>query len=391
MKYSDIAKLREAGLISAEQQEQISQHFSLREDENRLLMVFSVVGALLGICGIALLIAANWQQIPRGIKIATGLMLMLGAHAGGWQLRERKDYEKTGDALHFLGSGLFLANIALIGQIYHISTRPPNAILLWWVGIAALPWILRSRMQHILTLVAFGVWFGMEINQEGSPLYFGEDESQILLYALLGLAYLGFGYCLRRTSFESFAKVTQKLGLLVFLISIYPTTWTRLYRRPYGDVAMCPWILPVLAAVAGLLLIVGISRASELPAKWRRAWGVALLGMIGVILFAQYYPSPIDYSADHRTLGFHSFCAMALFAFCLMQVQAGIVERSPYLLNLAVAFILLNILATYISLFGSMGQTGLIFLIGGAVLFGCGIFLERKRRALMKQFKQQGA
>src|ERR1043166_6735284 len=176
MKYSDIAKIREAGLITAEQQEQINQHFKLKEDDNKLLTVLSIVGAVLAVCGIALLIAANWQEIPRGIKIAMGLVLMLGAHAGGWYLREKKGYPKSGEALHLAGSGLFLANIGLIGQIYHLSARPPNAFLLWWAGIAALPWVLRSKAQHVLSLLAFGFWFGMEINQDGSPVYFGGDE-----------------------------------------------------------------------------------------------------------------------------------------------------------------------------------------------------------------------
>src|SRR5205814_2892786 len=136
----------------------------------------------------------------------------------------------TGEALHLLGSGLFLANIALIGQVYHISSRPPNAFLLWWAGIAALPWILRSKAQHVLSLLAFGVWFGMEINESGSLLFFGNDEAQVIVYSLLGLVYLGLGYCLRRTSFAEFAPATEKLGLLAFLSFAYPLTWGHLYR-----------------------------------------------------------------------------------------------------------------------------------------------------------------
>ena len=44
---------------------------------------------------------------------------------------------ETGEALHLLGSGLFLGNIALLGQIYHLPGDPPDAILLWLIGIAA--------------------------------------------------------------------------------------------------------------------------------------------------------------------------------------------------------------------------------------------------------------
>src|SRR5690349_4049128 len=215
MKYSDIEKIQQAGLISTEQQRQIVEHFKLKEEPSKALTIFSFVGAVLVVCGIILLIGAHWDQIPRAIKITVGVALMLGAHGAGWYLREIQGiYKKTGEALHLIGSGLFLGNIALIAQIYHLSSRPPNAFLLWWVGIAALPWLLRSKAHHILFLLAFGFWFGMEINDRGSVIFFGDNEYQLLLYVALGLVYLGAGYCLRRTAFAEFAGPTEKLGLL---------------------------------------------------------------------------------------------------------------------------------------------------------------------------------
>ena len=213
MKHADVQKLREAGLITDEQRQKIIERFQLKEDSGgNFLAIISIVGAVLIAAGIALLISAHWNEIPHGVKIAAGLLLMLGFHAGGWWLREGQGkYRKTGEALHFVGSCLFLANIALIGQIYNIVSRPPNAFLLWWIGIAALPWLLRSKSQHVLLLLAFGIWFGLEVNERGGWIYC-ESERQILLYALLGLVYLGAGYCLRRGTFSGFAEVTEKLA-----------------------------------------------------------------------------------------------------------------------------------------------------------------------------------
>src|SRR5437867_11779804 len=150
MKYSDIERIQSAGLITAEQQRQIVEHFKLKEEGGKFLAVISLVGASLVVSGLVLLIAANWEEIPRGLKIAAGLLLMMGAHAGGWYLREAPGhYRKSGEALHVVGAGLFLGNISLLGQIYHLSERVPNAFLLWWAGIAALPWLLRSKALHV--------------------------------------------------------------------------------------------------------------------------------------------------------------------------------------------------------------------------------------------------
>ena len=78
---------------------------------------------------------------------------------------------------------------------------------------------------------------------------------------------------------------------------------------------------------------------------------------------------------------------LALFVFCLLQIQIGLQERSPFLVNLGVVFIALDILAAYCDLFGSMARTGVMFLISGIFLIVFGVYLEKKRRTLMKQIK----
>ena len=388
MKYSDIEKIQEAGLITAEQQRHIVEHFKLKEEGNQFLVIISFVGAVLVACGIILLIAANWGEIPRGVKIAVGLLLMLGAHGGGWYLREvNGQYRKSGEALHLVGSGLFLGNIALIGQIYHLSARPPNAFLLWWAGIAALPWLLRSKAQHVLSLLAFGLWFGLEINQEGSPIFFGNDEYQILLYALLGLVYLGGGYCLRRTSFAEFASPTEKLGLLAFLAFAYPLTWGVLYREHGGLATVSPWIFPALAALALLLLAGGVPALTDLSRQWRWTWGLALAGGIGLLVGELFVAPHWAVGYDQQNDAYHWVCAVGLFVFCLLQIQVGVQRRSEFMVNLGVAFIALLIIATYVNLVGSMARTGLMFLAGGVFLIVFGIYLEKKRRSLMRQMK----
>jgi uncharacterized membrane protein len=83
----------------------------------------------------------------------------------------------------------------------------------------------------------------------------------------------------------------------------------------------------------------------------------------------------------------NTVAAIAIFIFCLLQVQVGVQLRSRFLVNLGVTFIALDILAIYLGLFGSMALTGMMFIVSGVFLILFGIFLERKRRALMKQIK----
>jgi uncharacterized membrane protein len=406
MKYADIQKLRDAGLITDEQRQKIVEHFQLKEDSGgKFLAIVSSIGAVLIAAGITLLIAAHWNDIPRGVKIATGLLLMLSFHASGWWLstlrsspatedgREAQGkYRKTGEALHLIGSCLFLANIALIGQIYNIVSRPPNAFLLWWIGIAALPWLLRSKAQHVLLLLAFGIWFGFEVNERGGLIYC-ESDRQILLYALLGLVYLGAGYCLRAAKFSEFAGVTEKLGLFAFLVFIYPLTWKEFFGG-WENAEIRRWVFPTLGLFVLLPLAAGIRNLRALTSQWRWTWFAALLGMMVFMATVWFGCWQLDHAGESRHYFWGeswSYLAgtLALFVFCLLQIQVGIQERSPYLVNLGVVFIALDIIAAYCDLFGSMARTGVMFLVSGIFLIVFGVYLEKKRRTLMKQIKSQ--
>jgi len=303
-------------------------------------------------------------------------------------------YRKTGEALHLVGSCLFLANIALIGQIYNIVSRPPNAFLLWWIGIAALPWLLRSKAQYVLLLLAFGIWFGFEVNERGGWIYCGSDR-QVLLYALLGLAYLGAGYCLRRTPFSEFAGVTEKFGLLAFLVFVYPLAWRDFYGG-WENSEIRQWFFPAFGALALLVLAAGLRNLRTLTRQWCWTWFAALLGMMVFMATVWFGCGQLDHSGGSRYFYWgeswsHLVGTLALFVFCLLQIQVGLQERSPFLVNLGVTFIALDILAAYCDLFGSMARTGVMFLVSGIFLVVFGVYLEKKRRTLMKQIKSQTA
>jgi uncharacterized membrane protein len=393
MKFTDIQQLYDAGLITGDQHQKIVSHFQLKEDGGgKFLAIISMIGAVLITAGIILLISAHWNEIPRGAKIAGGIALMLGFHTGGWWLREvYGKYRKTGEALHLIGSCLFLANIALLGQIYNIVSRPPNAFLLWWIGLAALPWLLRSRAQHVLLLLAFGIWFGLEVNERGSWIYCGDDGRQLLLYALLGLIYLGAGGWLRPGAFAGFAGVTEKFGLLAFLLFVYPLTWKGFFGN-WENSEIHQWIFPALAVLALLLLAGGIKNPARLNRQWRWTWFTALFGMMIFMATVWFGLWQLNYSPGPRYFDWGeswSYLAgtLALFVFCLLQIQVGLQERSPFLVNLGVVFIALDIIAAYCDLLGSMARTGLMFVISGAFLILFGFYLEQKRRHLVRRIK----
>lgn len=388
MKYGDIQKLHDAGLITAEQRQKIIAHFHLKEDGgNKFLAIVSFIGAVLIAAGIILVISSHWDQIPAAVKIVAGVALMLGTHGLGWWLREvRRDFPKVGEALHFAGSLLFLANIALIGQIYHLSSRPGNAFLLWWLGIAALPWILRSAAQFALLLLGIGVWLGVEINDAASAIRC-DDEHQLLVYAMLGLVFVGCGFLLRRSAYPGFAGVAEKLGSLAFLIFSYPLTWAGFLSWSYRHPDLNPWLLPALFGLAALAIGIGQRNLTALSPQWRGTWGAVLAAAGGLLIAANFTPQEEHWHWVGDLTPVNTIAAVAFFVFCLLQVHVGLLRRSQFLVNLGIVFIGLDIIATYIGLFGSMAFTGLMFIVSGIFLIVFAVFLEKKRRKLLKQMQ----
>lgn len=392
MNARDIERIHSAGLIDTRQRDAIVAHFGLDDEKNKLLQIISILGGLLVSGGLLLIIASNWDSIPRLVRIGMGVALMIGAHWGGRRLGVTKPGESgpshpaLAATLHLIGSMLFLANIALVGQVYHLSSRFPNALLLWLVGIAPLPWVLRSKSQFVLFLAAFGVWMGAEMGHDDGWLKFGGDARLILFFGILGLGFVGWGSLLRRTGFSEFGPAAEKFGLLTFHIASFPLTLGFLYGAQ--EVTSLGMMLSIGGAIAACLtLLLGVLRTPAIESgQWRIAWCGVLCGLLGLSLMGIFLKTA-DTWHSHGHSGPHWVTLPLLIGVCLIQAQVGLLMRSPFLLNLAVTFIGIHLVSAYLQLFGTMFDTGLVFLTGGVLLILLSIFLERQRRKWMRRMQ----
>lgn len=114
--------------------------------------VLGVLGALLLGAAIITLVAANWESIPRLVRVIGLIGLMWAAWLGGaWR-------EKAGDGvfsqvLYLFATITFGAAISLIGQMYHLSGDTSSAALVWTVGNLVAAALTRSP---VVTAAAAG-------------------------------------------------------------------------------------------------------------------------------------------------------------------------------------------------------------------------------------------
>ena len=390
MKRTDIDALLADSMISEPQHTAIVERYSLDAHGSRLGGIFAMIGAVLCVAGVALVISANWALIPRLVKVAATIALLVAFHAGGVFCMTRK-YPRIAAAFHVAGSVMFLLAIALVGQVYNLSSRPPNAVLLWTLGIFLLPWVLQSRAQFLLLLAALIIWLMLESNAPDSLLYIGKSYDffpaiswigalLLMLSASLSFAPLRWRGDCSDVSAESVGTVFLSLGLLVCVLG-----WQGVgIGRNGATVVQWMSALPVWLTVTAVVCVV-VTTMTDRRSRWasRISWSLGVLVAAALPWVLVIHPELGGATKRWNETGpFVWIASGALFCFALVQIQRGVLRSSRPLINSGIAFVALNIAAVYFRLFGSMMNTGITFVVTGALLVGLAWLLERWRRRL---------
>lgn len=228
----ELAEWEAEGLVTREQAGALEARYALgelsRERAGRLLATIYTIGAILVGCGVISFVAANWQALPKLVRAALVLAAMLGAHAGGyWLWRVRGTREGLGHALVTLGTLLLGANLALMGQIFHIQGSPDAALGAWAVGAAAMAWALRSAPSAAIAIVVSVVWFGF-----ATSLKSYRGEAGVVLHHpvhwypwLLLLLALPFAYSRRSAAVATLTLLGFAISAHVALVAPLDVRW----------------------------------------------------------------------------------------------------------------------------------------------------------------------
>ena len=386
---SATAEWVQAGLITAPQREAILHRHPRTPRGGRFVAVLATVGTLLFAIGVSLVIKANWEALGDWTKIEGLVVLLLGTYGIGWRLKMAGGaYPKTGDACLMIGALFFLCGIALVSQIFHLNARPATGVLVWWIGIAAVPWLARAKGAQFVSIVAGLVWLGMEMQTPGSLLavtsagdrYSGRTALAMeSVFVLLGLAVWLFGLGLRGTRWAEFAGLHEKWGIVVAAGALYLLGFGRHQSNWYQGSFSGNWAQSWPALVVGFTLA-GVATALA----WRRSRNesVALAPWIAFALVPVFGVVWLGWLGDGGWL-WSALAWLSLFALSVAIVRVGLETGREAWVNLGIALIALNILTRYFDLFGTMLEGGVFFIVTGILVIALGIYLERKRRTFV--------
>ena len=358
----------------------------------RFLAALALVGGVLVLVGISLVIKSNWEAIGDWVKITGLVALLLGTAAAGWRWKVASDrHARIGETCLMASAVLFLLGIGLVSQIYHLDSRPADGVLIWWVGIAALPWIAEAEAAQLVSLVAGLTWFGLELGAHDSWLRLVDNldaPGAGFLFAaagaFVGVAVTMFGRGLRQGAHAGLAGLHEAAGLVLVNGSLYALgfSWS-VYEWSSRMPAAARWqpvsVLLVLVLAAAVWWGCGKVRGAK-PLAW--FLGPALLPAAAFLLGLDLHDSGWVWGG---------LACVVWFMLDLGLINAGLAEGHEAWINLGIGFIALNIVTRYFLLFGTLLQGGMFFIVAGLLVLGLGYYLERKRRALVGRARKEVA
>jgi uncharacterized membrane protein len=155
---TDLVRWVGEGLLSADSAAAIRRSIA-KDGGFRLPALLGMFGGLLIASSVAAFVAANWEEMPRLVKL--GMILVSLAVALGLAARLQSRGSTLGaDAASTCGTLIFGAGIALIGQMYHLPSDWPAGAQLVAIGALTVALLQRSNGALIVALVTIAIWSG---------------------------------------------------------------------------------------------------------------------------------------------------------------------------------------------------------------------------------------
>jgi uncharacterized membrane protein len=161
---ADLARWEADGVITPSAGDAIRAALPPMPKSVNIPTVIGVLGGVLIAAAFLAFVAANWTAIARPARFAILLTGIAGAYAvGAWFDRSHRPY--LADISASVGSIVFGASIALVGQMYHLGEDFAAGLMLWSAGALAAAALTGSRGALAVALAAGCVWSGTRVTE----------------------------------------------------------------------------------------------------------------------------------------------------------------------------------------------------------------------------------
>lgn len=407
----EIRKWMDEGIISGTTGATLLSRYPGEATKTSVSEVLTLIGSILIGLGTILFIAANWSAITIGVKLIIIVAAITLAHFGGWKLRfEPGKHPRLGTSLLVLGSLFYGAAIWLIAQIFNIEGNFADGVLLWAIGTSAITLVtglvplgcISVLLMHWWCLSLRDLWVFTKVRSDLG-----------LLPNVLAVSVVSLLMAVRLQS-RAMAWISLAAGTLTVFIQSSTTAmllvlWGLLasagflWARERCQRMMMPFLVTgVVSVLTGLLASTfGVVTYKDYPINQVGLMLAATLATLGVVAwkFPKYrlettvctifgiatcliYGTPEGSSRLVSNL----LLLLAIAGFS----NVGITRlRSAAMVNIAIVFFVLDVIARYFDMFYSTMNRSMFFVGGGVLLMLAGTLAERGRRKLVENIESQ--
>ncbi|MBS9720661.1 DUF2157 domain-containing protein [Tianweitania sp. BSSL-BM11] len=346
---AEITRWTSAGLIDAETALRLTNDLEARRGKG--ISFGSVIGGLAAIllaAAILLFVAANWEAIPRLVRVALLFVLIAAGYIGG-AVTKLRGAVVWGESLYMIAAAAFGASIALIGQMYHITGDEVQAIAIWAAGTAFASAMLRSPILTVGSVMLAAFWLVSSSN----GIWSSAQPSIWFLPAALVLWVLSFW------TGSPYGRVLIALSLL-----LYGTLLTMTQQAS-------PIVPTVMASLSVAVFVFAVFRPGLAERAARLGAALPVLGLFGFLL-----SMALLQLMKFEQLGTAFFLAVVVFAGVIAALLTG-GRESRRLRRLAYAGFAVELIYLYAVYLGTMLDTASFFLASGLVLAIIAVAIRR--------------
>ena len=154
---ADLVKWVADGVISGDAAQSIRGARFGEEAASRLPAIFTMLGALMRAASVSAFVAANWQEIPRLVRLVGILVLIAGCFLPAAHL-ERRGMPNVADAAITFGTLCFGAGVALVGQMDHLPADWPAGAMLIAIGALIAAALTGKNGPLVIAFAAMVAW-----------------------------------------------------------------------------------------------------------------------------------------------------------------------------------------------------------------------------------------
>ena len=148
------------GIVTAEGARTLRQRYAAEPRGGLAQMVVGASGALLIGTGLIAVLAYNWDDFPRWVRIVLALGPLAITQAVSWWVLQKDEAAKPWqrEAAAVVQALAIGAAMALVSQIYNLPGKWTDLVFWWCVVSVPLAWVLRSQAVAIAYLIGIAVW-----------------------------------------------------------------------------------------------------------------------------------------------------------------------------------------------------------------------------------------